>query len=142
MVIWILNKGWRETWNQKAFTLLEVMVALAILAIAMTTLFGAQSQSLSMATEAKFNTNASLLAGLKLAELSSGKVQAGETEGDFGEDFPGYVWKMEVQDAAADWPEWSRLLGGRLRRVDITVSWGGDPHRYTIRYYFRIEDGL
>ena len=48
---------------RKGFTLLEVLVAMAILAIAMVTLFGAQSQSLSLATEAKFNTNASLLAG-------------------------------------------------------------------------------
>jgi general secretion pathway protein I len=141
MVTWILNKGWRETWNQRAFTLLEVMVSLAILAIAMTTLFGAQSQSLSLAKEAKFNTNASLLAAYKLAELESGRLEPADAKGDFGEDFPGYTWKMEVRDAAADRPEWSRILGGSLRRVDLAVSWEGDPSPYTIRYYLRTGDG-
>jgi general secretion pathway protein I len=122
---------------RKGFTLLEVLVALAILAIAMTTLFSAQSQSLSLATEAKFTTNASLLAGLKLAELSSGRLEPVDAEGDFGEDFPGYTWKMEVRDAAADRPELSRFLGGSLRRIDLAVFREGDSSPYAIRYYFR-----
>lgn len=126
---------------RKGFTLLEVLVAMAILAIAMVTLFGAQSQSLSLATEAKFNTNASLLAGMKLAELSSGRLEPVDAEGDFGEDFRGYTWKMEVRDAAADRPEWSGILGGSLRRIDLAISWEGDPAPYTIRYYFRTGAG-
>jgi general secretion pathway protein I len=132
-----LNKKRAGMWGRKGFTLLEVMVAMAILAIAMTTLFSAQSQSLSLATEAKFNTNASLLAGLKLAELASGRLEPADAEGDFGEDLPGYTWKMEVRDAAADRPEWSRFLGGSLRRIDLAISREGDPSPYAIRYYFR-----
>ena len=122
---------------RKGFTLLEVLVAMAILSIAMTTLFSAQSQSLSLAIEAEFNTNASLLAGLKLAELSSGRLEPADAEGDFGEDFPGYAWKMEVRDAAADRPEWSRFLGGGLRRIDLAISREGDSSPYAIRYYLR-----
>jgi general secretion pathway protein I len=137
----ILNNGWAGTWDRQGFTLLEVLVAMAILTIAMVTLFGAQSQSLSLATKAKFDTNASLLAGMKLAELESGRLEPVDADGDFGEDFPGYTWKMEVRDAAADRPEWSRVLGGSLRRIDLTVSWEGDPSLYTIRYYFRTGAG-
>ena len=132
--------------NQRAFTLLEVIVSMAILAIALTTLFGSQSQSLSLATEGKFNTNASLLAGLKLAELESGRLEPSAVQGDFGKDFPGYGWKMEVGDASEVMPELFRNLGGnlsgRLRRIDLTVSWGGDQYLYKLRYYFRVREVL
>ena len=49
------------------FTLLEVMVAISILAIALVAVFGSQSQSLSLANEAKFNTTAPFLAQSKMA---------------------------------------------------------------------------
>ena len=53
-------------WNLKqrveGFTLLEVMVAMAIIAIAMTAVLNSQSQSISLASEAKFSTTAALLA--------------------------------------------------------------------------------
>ena len=78
---------------------------------------------------------------LKLAELSSGRLEPVDAEGDFGEDFRGYTWKMEVRDAAADRPEWSGILGGSLRRIDLAISWEGDPAPYTIRYYFRTGAG-
>lgn len=127
--------------DRKAFTLLEVIVAMAILAISLTTLFSAQSRNISLATEAKFNTNAPLLAGLKLAELESGKIELVDSEGDFGKDFPGYVWKIEVQDAVIDTTELADILEKNLRRVDITVSQQQDSYVYTLRYYFRRKDG-
>jgi prepilin-type N-terminal cleavage/methylation domain-containing protein len=48
------------------FTLLEVMVAMSIIAIALTAVLGSQSQSVSLASEAKFNTTAPLLAQSKI----------------------------------------------------------------------------
>ena len=122
------------------------MVALAILAISLTTLFGSQSQSVSLATEEKFDTNASLLAGLKLAELESGRLEPSDAEGDFGKEFPGYRWKMGVRDASDVLPElFSNPVGkspSGLRRIDLTVFWGGDQYLYKLRYYFRVKDIL
>jgi general secretion pathway protein I len=126
--------------GNRAFTLLEVMVALAILAITLATLFGAQSRDLSLAAEAKFITNASLLARMKLAEVKSGRLAPLDAQGDFGKDFPGYNWKMQVRDAAADLPGLSSALRGRLKRIDLIISWNKEASVYKIRYYLRSED--
>jgi general secretion pathway protein I len=128
--------------SRAAFTLLEVLVAMAILAIALTTLFGAQSHSLIFATEAKFNTNASLLGGLKLAELESGRIEPVDADGDFGKEFPGYTWKINVQDPPVDLSEWFGIERGRLRPIDLIIVRGRDPYLYKARYYIRIRDAL
>jgi prepilin-type N-terminal cleavage/methylation domain-containing protein len=142
----ILTKGGFILSNRKAFTLLEVVVAIAILAISLACLFGSQSQSLSIATESQFNTTASLLAGLKLAELESGKLEPADGAGDFGSDFPGYKWQMAVSSAADTLPEIFNkpdgAASGRLRRADLTVFWGREQYLYTVRYYFRLRDAL
>jgi len=119
----------------QAFTLLEVMIAVAILAIALTTLYGSQSRSLSYATEAHFNIVAPSLAAAKLAELQSGVSELVGGSGDFGEDFPGYVWQVEVEDA--DFTEIKPLadLKKRLQKVDLKVEWSDSPFSYSLRYY-------
>jgi general secretion pathway protein I len=61
--------------RDQGFTLLEVMVAMAIIAIAMTAVLNSQSQSISLASEAKFSTTATLLAQMKIAEMSRGNPQ-------------------------------------------------------------------
>ena len=53
------------------FTLLEVMIALAVISIALMALLGSQSQGLSLANESRFNTTASLLAQGKMAEIEA-----------------------------------------------------------------------
>jgi general secretion pathway protein I len=122
------------------FTLLEVMVAMAIIAIALTAVLGSQSQSVSLAGEAKFNTTASLLAQRKISEI---EVQAAEEltddSGDFGEDFPGYTWKTVVQNVSFDRPE---QAAERLRQIDVTVTWGEDEKfQYRLRFYRFVPEG-
>ena len=128
--------------SRAAFTLLEVLVAMAILAIALTTLYGAQSHSLVFATEAKLNTYASLLAGLKLAELESGRIEPVDAGGDFGKEFPGYTWKIKVQDPSIDLSEWFDIARGSLLQIDLIIVRSGDSYLYKTRYYFRKMDGL
>lgn len=82
------------------FTLLEVMIAMAILAIALVTVFQSQSQSLSMGNRAKFLTTASLLAQGKMAEMEAAEAHdLISGSGDFGENYPDYVWKVDVKDS-------------------------------------------
>ena len=137
----VLILDWKKKripWNRTGFTLLEVMVAVAILAISMATLFGSQSQSLVLATEAKFNTNASLLAGLKLAELESGRVEPVDDEGDFGADFPGYRWKIVAREPSVEVSDRFDIAQGNLFQIDLTVFRGGDSsYLYTTRCYIR-----
>jgi general secretion pathway protein I len=116
------------------FTLLEVMVAMAIIAIALTAVLGSQSQSVSLASEAKFNTTAPLLAQSKIAEIEVAEQDdlAGGS-GDFGEDFPGYTWELSVEDIVFEEPE---NVSDLLKRIDLKVSWGEEElYQYRLRLY-------
>lgn len=116
------------------FTLLEVMIAIAIIAIALVAVLGSQSQSLSLASEAKFNTTAALLAQSKMAEVEAASPEELiSNSGDFGEDFPDYRWELTVSDVG--------FLGAEealdyLKQIDLVVSWGEHKsYQYRVRLY-------
>jgi general secretion pathway protein I len=95
--------GMMNPTSVKGFTLLEVMIAVAILAITLVTVFKSQSQSISMAGNARFLTTASLLAQSKIAELEVMDMKNVRTEnGDFGQEFPDYEWRMIVKETEID----------------------------------------
>ena len=108
------------------FTLLEVMIAVSLIAIAVVTLFGSQSQSVSLVTVSKFDTMASLLAQRKLTELSLQEFASiNDGEGDFGEDFPGFSWKMQVEELSEK-ETGLKKAGERLKTVDVQVTMAQD----------------
>ncbi len=83
--------------DTKGFTLLEVMIAMAILAISLVVVFQSQSQSISMASGSRFKTTASFLAQSKMAEIEATDLGAISFEnGNFGEDFPDYSWEIDI----------------------------------------------
>lgn len=95
------------------FTLLEVMIAMAILAISLVAVYQSQSQSISMAGGSRFLTTASLLAQSRMVEIDAADprdVAAGK--GDFGEDFPDYQWQVEIADTEID----------VLKKISLTVT--------------------
>ena len=81
----------------RGFTLLEVMVAVAILAIALVAILKANVQSLNTLAETRARTTASLLAASKMAEVEAvGAADWSEFQGDFGEDYPSLTWQVET----------------------------------------------
>jgi general secretion pathway protein I len=121
--------------NKGAFTLLEVMIAVSIIAIALVALFGSQSRSLSHATEAHFNIVAPMLASGKLAELEAADTAPNNDDGDFGDEFPGYSWKVETDRASFDSPEALAKLENPLQKIELTVLWSETKFSYTLTYY-------
>ncbi|MEK6201737.1 MAG: prepilin-type N-terminal cleavage/methylation domain-containing protein [Desulfobulbaceae bacterium] len=117
------------------FTLLEVMIAISMLAIALTTLFGSQSQSVSLGLTTKFNTQAPLLAQLKLAEFAGAPERPASDSGDFGDEFPGFQWQVETEEATLETTPILSTLEGNLQRLTLTVSWGEDHYSYQIQSY-------
>ncbi len=113
------------------------MVAIAILAITLSALFGSQAQSVSLAAEAQFNIHAALLAKAKLAEYESGLVPLQNDDGDFGEEFPGYIWRVEVQDTDIEGIPSLDDFEEPLQRLNLVVS--GDEERlsFSLRCYLK-----
>ena len=121
--------------QHKGFTLLEVMIAIALLAIALTTLFGSQSQSVSLGSTTKFNIQAPLLAQLKLVEFNRTTDRPSSDSGDFGDNFTGYHWKMETGDANLQASPIFSKLGDTLQQLTLTVSWGDNRYVYQVQSY-------
>jgi general secretion pathway protein I len=127
----------REYISQKkecGFTFLEVIVAVALLAIALTAVLGSQSQSVSLASEAKFYTTVTLLAQGKMAEIEAEDLDTLSSDsGDFGEDFPGYTWEVTIDNVYLDYPE---NVSNHLRQVTLTLSWEeSERYQYSLKTY-------
>ncbi len=123
------------------FTLLEVMIAVAIIAIALMAVLGSQSQGLSLSGESRFNRTAALLAQGKMAEIEAVKDQRdlSSDSGDFGDEFPGYTWQLSVHDVLFEGVE---KLSDRLKQIDLEVSWGSDElYKYHVRLYRFFPEG-
>jgi len=120
------------------FTLLEVMVAMAIMAIVLVSVYRMHSQTLTMNTATRFYTQAPMLAQSKLAQLEAAPLEmlAGDS-GDFGDKFPGYSWSISTEQVS------SEVLGevdNDLKRIDVTVSFNNNEFVYNVRTYrFMVE---
>jgi prepilin-type N-terminal cleavage/methylation domain-containing protein len=119
------------------FTLLEVMVALGIMAIVLAGVYRLQAQTLGMSLESRFYTQAPLLARSALTryEETARREQRplATDQGDFGREFPGYAWKITVDEAP------SQTLGADIsrdmKRIEVLVTLNGGQFAYGMRTY-------
>ena len=120
------------------FTLLEVMVAMAIMAIVLVSVYRMHSQTLTMNTAARFYTQAPMLAQSKLAQLEvdSSGITAGDS-GDFGDKFPGYTWRISTEEVSS---ETLGEIAADLKRIDMTVVFNNDEYIYTVRTYLLMRE--
>ena len=104
----------------RAFTLLEVMVAIAILGIALLGLLGLHHQSLQSVIRAQQATRASMLAQAVMTEAELERFpDLGLTRGDFEASFPGefpdFRWERAVE-ASGMFPD--------VRKVKVLIQYG------------------
>ena len=122
----------------RGFTLLEVMIAVALISIALVTLLGSQSQSVFFANSAKFETMAALLAQSKMSEIT---IQAADSlssdSGDFGEDYPGYAWEATVSDVSIEGLD---AISDYLKQIDLAVTWGTLSYNLRLYHYVAAVD--
>jgi prepilin-type N-terminal cleavage/methylation domain-containing protein len=80
------------------FSLLEVMVAMAILATAFTAVLKLHSDAMDMVIAGRTRTQGAELAQYKLTEIELGGLESLKLEsGEFGEIAPQYAWKVEFE---------------------------------------------
>ncbi len=111
----------------KGFTLLEVMIALAIMAGTVLTVISSFNYHLSVVGRDRQETIAMLLARAKLEDPSFVKSVSGK--GTFAPDWPGFAWKTEIQPA--DFPG----VTGQLNQLTMTVSWDDERRKLSLVQY-------
>jgi Tfp pilus assembly protein PilV len=113
--------------HDRAFTLIEVMIAVTIFFMAMFTILGVLSASLHAASILRTNSPSP---GMVAGTLSlTNKLTEGSDSGDFGEidEYKGYRWVSETTEAATN----------GLFRIDISVvnPWGRIDSSMSILLY-------
>jgi general secretion pathway protein I len=126
----------RDDRRRAGFTLLEVMAALAIIAIVLVAVYRMHAQTISMNATSGFYTRAPLLARAVIARTAATPDAARFSDsGDFGERMPGYRWEMNIEEIASEiLVETLGETAERLRRIEVTVTLN-DDYTYTTRTY-------
>ncbi len=108
----------------RGFTLLEVMIALAIMAGVILTLISTFNNQLNRITQNREETVAALLGREKLEELELQKDPK-PAEGSFAPANPDLHWKLESE------PSYVPIV----KRLTMTVSWDGGKRQLTLVHY-------
>ena len=100
--------------TDRGFTLLEVMVTLAIVGIALVAILRSFAMSVDVSNESSNLSVATLLAKWKMGETEGqGFPDVGDTGGDFGDEYPGFRWERAVSETGVK----------ELRKAAVTVMW-------------------
>ena len=106
----------RSSDDKDGFTLLEIVIALAILSLALPTLLRSFTEAAKGQALTENRTTALYLLKFRMAAIEAeGYPDIGEEEGEFGEGSR-FRWHSEVQDVESD-----EIEG--LRLVTVSVTW-------------------
>jgi len=118
---------------RSGFSLLEILVAISIIAIVFLSIFKMHKQTISMIQAAKFYTLAPLLAQNKIEELElKTAYESIYDSGLFGDNYPGYRYNISIDDAES---EFLGYAAGELKKIDVTVFTDIEEFSYSLRAY-------
>ncbi len=112
--------------RKDGFTLLEIMIALAIVSIALVTLLSLGNRSIRVNGRLQKITRATLLAQDKMTEVevlsqSGGKSMDNE-QGVFDKPFDGFRWRTTFTDTPLP----------SIKQVTVTVLWGDEDRNQKV----------
>jgi len=113
--IFRLRKTGRADSLDGGFTLLEVIIALAIISGVIVTVLTTLNYHLGATERIESMTTATILAREKIEDINLNGLPA-EKEGDFAPGFPGFRWQYYTED----------LPIPGIKKVYLTVTWGSN----------------
>ena len=99
--------------SDRGFTLLEVMIALSIVAGVIITVLASLNYQLHIVNDSRDVVIATIL-GKKMAEKTALLSPMEKSKGDFGAEFPQFLWELDLEDTQFK----------TLKRMNIKVLWG------------------
>jgi prepilin-type N-terminal cleavage/methylation domain-containing protein len=108
--------------RDRGFTLIELLVTLVLIALVMPPAMRGISLSMQLGGQSRKQIEAVALARTQLTELLiTGDWEKGARSGDFGTDWPGYKWSVELSN-------WTESSNDSLRQLELTVTWPTRPN--------------
>ncbi len=101
--------------DDRGFTLLEVVIALAIISGVIVTVLTTLNYHLEVTDRIESMATATILAREKVEDINLNGLPA-KKEGDFAPGFPGFRWQYYTED----------LPIPGIKKVYLTVTWGGN----------------
>lgn len=101
----------------RGFTLLEVMIALAIVGIALVVMLGLAQRSILVNSHLQQITRATLLAKQKMTEIENGIGTGNDlNQGTFADPNQGYNWRSVYTSTPIE----------GIEQIDLSVIWGNE----------------
>ena len=110
--------------REMGFILLEVLVSLAIMGIALSMVLRQMTTSMKAIRRTEQVTMATMLARRLVEEWEMTPPEKGESEGDFGEDYPGYTYRAEYRVEPVDYENVPKFeeIGHLVYMRNVSVS--------------------
>jgi len=130
------------TGKQTGFTLIEVTIALAILAASLVTLLAGINAGVLFSDRDRDYTIASFLAQQKMTELerNPNEIANGyEKDGEFEDEFERFAWEAKIEsDESAE--AWADMIGVNFSalKATVTITWkrGSVDQKYMLEEIF------
>ena len=122
---------------QKGFTLLEIMVAIAIIAIAFISILKLHTSTVATDIASNFYAKAPLLARKIMAEWKTGMVTEGSASNlnDSFKEFPNFTFEIDHNAIASDLldPDTTDEKDSALVEITCTISYNNGEYHYTAK---------
>lgn len=127
------------------FTLLEMMVAVAVMAISLTTVYKLHAQTIRLNALARFNAVAPLLAQERIALIDSKPLEDADNDsGNFEDGFENYAFDVTVEDTPSEYLEISSDLGKDsgfiIKKITVEITEGNGQETYRLTTYRMMMD--